>query len=294
MSMSKMVPDHLKPQECERIKLREPPPVPYVPEKDEVQEEVSKTRNMEIKTTIEKDTTMNFPVWQGNGTCKAFLMHVTAVLDAIKKRGHFGDYYDKAALKYKEASKAIESARAGLTLLEDTAKKASKEKRKKQKEKLKESEKTTEGEAVTPKATAKAPVPETADQEANVAPATDDQMKANFSVDLEKAKQALRIAKGAMIAAATKMFVFYSNLLSPETKYAWNKIVSEQTESNPYVNLQGDLMQGPRLMSHQSFTDCVMFHLLTAFPINAAEQEKYYITNVLKKPQSVNVRQFVR
>jgi hypothetical protein len=38
----------------------------------------------------------------------------------------------------------------------------------------------------------------------------------------------------------------------------------------------------------------VMFHLLTAFPINTAEQEKYYILNVLKKPQRVNVCQFVR
>jgi hypothetical protein len=37
-----------------------------------------------------------------------------------------------------------------------------------------------------------------------------------------------------------------------------------------------------------------MFHLFTVFPINAAEQEKYYITNVLKKPQRINVRQFVR
>ncbi len=36
-----------------------------------------------------------------------------------------------------------------------------------------------------------------------------------------------------------------------------------------------------------------MFHLLTAFPINAAEQEEYYISNILKKPQRVNVRQFV-
>jgi hypothetical protein len=36
-----------------------------------------------------------------------------------------------------------------------------------------------------------------------------------------------------------------------------------------------------------------MFHLLTAFPINVAEQEKYYITNVLKKPQRINVCQFV-
>jgi hypothetical protein len=37
-----------------------------------------------------------------------------------------------------------------------------------------------------------------------------------------------------------------------------------------------------------------MFHLLTAFPINAAEQEKYYILNILKKPQGDNVHQFVR
>jgi hypothetical protein len=36
-----------------------------------------------------------------------------------------------------------------------------------------------------------------------------------------------------------------------------------------------------------------MFHLLTAFPVNA-KQEKYYITNVLKKPQRINVHQFVR
>ncbi len=46
-------------------------------------------------------------------------------------------------------------------------------------------------------------------------------------------------------------------------------------------------------MSCKSFNNCVMFHLPTTFPINAAEQEKYYITNVLKKPQRINVPQFV-
>jgi hypothetical protein len=46
-------------------------------------------------------------------------------------------------------------------------------------------------------------------------------------------------------------------------------------------------------MSRNLFNDCVMFHLLTVFPINAAEQEKYYILNVLKKPQRVKVHQFV-
>jgi hypothetical protein len=68
MSLLKSVPDGLKPQECKRTKLCEPPPVPYVSTKDEVKEEVAKLRNLEIKTTIEKDITLNFPVWHKNGT----------------------------------------------------------------------------------------------------------------------------------------------------------------------------------------------------------------------------------
>jgi hypothetical protein len=120
-----------------------------------------------------------------------------------------------------------------------------------------------------------------------------DSMKAGFLDDLEKAKQAQSTAKGAMTAAASKTFTFYLNLLSPESKYSWNKIVGEQTESDPYVNLQSNGLEGPRGMSRELFKECVMFHLLTAFPINTAEQEKYYISNVLKKPQRINVHQFV-
>jgi hypothetical protein len=60
MSLLKSVPDGLKPQECKRTKLRELPPVPCVPNKDEVQEEVKKLRNLQIKTPLEKETTLNF------------------------------------------------------------------------------------------------------------------------------------------------------------------------------------------------------------------------------------------
>jgi hypothetical protein len=116
MSLLKSVPEGLKPRECKRTKLREPLPVPYVPTKDEVQEEVARLRNLKIKTTIEMDATLNFPVWHENETREAFLMHVTAVLDAIKKRGHFYNY-KKAEKVHKEARKAVESARAGLALL---------------------------------------------------------------------------------------------------------------------------------------------------------------------------------
>ncbi len=52
--------------------------------------------------------------------------------------------------------------------------------------------------------------------------------------------------------------------------------------------------KGPRGLTQESFNDCVMFHLLTVFPNNAAEQEKYYFSNVLKKLQRVGVCQFIQ
>ncbi len=115
---------------------------------------------------------------------------------------------------------------------------------------------------------------------------TKDTMKAGFQADLQKAKKAVEDAKGAMTAATSEMFAFYSNLLSPESKYSWNKIVSKQTKSNLFVNLQGVSLEGPRGMSCKLLSDCVMFHLLTAFPINVAEQEKYYITMYLRSPSA--------
>jgi hypothetical protein len=52
--------------------------------------------------------------------------------------------------------------------------------------------------------------------------------------------------------------------------------------------------KGPRGLTRESFNNCIMFHLLTVFLNNAAEQEKYYLSNVLKKPQRVGIRQFVQ
>ncbi len=153
-----------------------------------------------IKTTIEKDTTLIFQVWRKNRICKAFLMHVTAVLDAIKKRGHFYDY-KKAAKDHEESTKAVESARAALSLLEGPGAKA-KKLHKKNKEVKKD-------------ATAKVQDSESDAKEAKDAPEADDEMKTGFQGDLEKAKQSQRTAKGTMTVTANKMFAFYSNLLSP-------------------------------------------------------------------------------
>ncbi len=164
---------------------------------------------------------------------EAFLMHVTAVLDAIKKNGHFYDY-EKAEKVHREARKAIESARAGLalldggaglSLLDGTGTKSRRFCKKKARE-------------AAEKALAKAQDSEPEAREAKEASeVNNDSMKVGFLDDLEKAKQAQSTAKSVMTAAASKMFSFYLNLLSPESKYSWNKIVGEQTESDLYLNL---------------------------------------------------------
>ncbi len=241
-------------------------------------------RNLQIKASLEKDTTLTFLEWHKNGTQEAFLMHVMAVLDAIKKRGMFKDY-DKAQKAYVEAKKVVELAEAGLALLNGTSAGSKKNCKKKALAKAKEA--TKEAFAKTPETK-----PETKEAK-EATKVTEDTMKAGFQADLEKTNKVVQNAKGAMTAEASQMFAFYSNLLSPESKYSWNKIVSKQTESDPFVNLQGVSLEGPREMSCKSFNDCMIFHLLSAFPINATEQEKYYITNVLKKPQGINVHQFV-
>ncbi len=56
MSIAKAFPKCIKDRECKRFALRERPPVPYVPEKDPVQETVSLLKSdQSLKTTIGAD-----------------------------------------------------------------------------------------------------------------------------------------------------------------------------------------------------------------------------------------------
>jgi hypothetical protein len=131
-------------------------------------------RNLEIKTTIKKDTTLNFPVWHENGTGEAFLMHVMAVLDAIKKRGHFQDY-KKAEKVHEEAKKAIESARAALSLLDGSGTKA----KRLYKKKAREAAEKTIAKNLDSKSEAK--------EAKEASEVNNNSMKTGFLEDLEKA-----------------------------------------------------------------------------------------------------------
>ncbi len=115
------------------------------------------------------------------------------------------------------------AARAGQSLLNGTGARSKIRHKKKALAKAKE---------VTKEALAKTQDSKSEAKEADEATkVNNDTMKAGFQEDLKKAKQAQEIAKGAMTAAASLMFTFYLNLLSPKSKYAWNKIISKKTEA---------------------------------------------------------------
>ena len=261
MSLAKAAPDGLKDRECEKMALRERPPIPYVPEKDSVQETVSSFKEAHLKTLINSGTELRVPIWH-SGTREAFLIHVGSAREAIEKKGflksfeeHSDDYAEKCE-KVKELKKQVEA--------------------------LKEAVAAQPREA-TPKETT-----EEDDDEGTALLCTESR------AELKQAVLAVKSVADLRDEAAQGMFELYANLLSVDARYAWNKIVHDQTEADPYQDLQGLNRKGPRGMSRKSFEDCVMFHLLTVFPNNAAEQERYYITNVLKKPQRVSIRQFVQ
>ncbi len=87
-----------------------------MPEKDPVQETVSALKSdQSLKTTIGEDAELCIPIWH-TGTCKAFLMHVSTALNAIKKWGAF-KAYKEAVKAYVEQHKVVKQVKAALAIL---------------------------------------------------------------------------------------------------------------------------------------------------------------------------------
>ena len=70
--------------------------------------------------------------------------------------------------------------------------------------------------------------------------------------------------------------------------------MAEQIDSSPWKDLRDVVHNTPRSKTWDSFKECVTFHMLTVFRKGATEAQRYYISNCLKKPNFVPIRQFVQ
>ena len=237
MSHAKAAPEGLRPEECERNAGRIKPPIPYIPEKDILQEAVESSANT-LKLTLPHKVELRVPVWS-KGTPEQFLVHVQQALDAIRQKG-LQAALEKASKDKEECTKKLTKANEALANYKGR------------------DENPPEKKAV------------------------------------EKAQEAVAREEETCQSLITQVFQLYSNLLTEEARRPWTKILGEQIDVTPWTDLFGVEHAEEQKRSWTSFMDCVTFHLLTVFRSDAAETQRFYISNGLKKPNRVPIRQFVQ
>jgi hypothetical protein len=90
----------------------------------------------------------------------------------------------------------------------------------------------------------------------------------------QEAKAKVRDKNLACSEVAGKMLFLYENLLSKNARHKWTTIVESQVDADTWTDLTGPVHTVARSPLYQSFEDCVKFHLLTVFSLDAAEQER--------------------
>ena len=121
--------------------------------------------------------------------------------------------------------------------------------------------------------------------------ATDKEKKTAESLLLKAEVSNLKKQK---TTAAQAVFQLYANLLTKEVHQPWDVIVKEQTESSPYSDIFGVEWSKSPGKTPETFQTCTLLHLQSCFSHDAAENLRFYITNCLKKPNKVRIRQFVQ
>ena len=60
----------------------------------------------------------------------------------------------------------------------------------------------------------------------------------------------------------------------------WDRIVFKVHSKNPWTGLNGKKHKGFCMKTSKSLEDCIMFHKLTVFHCDVAEQQKAYMMGV--------------
>jgi hypothetical protein len=85
------------------------------------------------------------------------------------------------------------------------------------------------------------------------------------------------------------------NILAGDSQTQWDRIVKDMHVSDSWAGPDGKEHQGSRVKCNKAFSDCMELHKLMVFSPDAAERQRYYIQQGIRKPQraSVSVHQFI-
>ena len=239
MSASQTVPDGLKPQEVERGNGGLKAPIRFVPERDLLGEAVEKSpRSMKL-TLPKSGAEFKVKIWSG-GSNEEFLNHVMSAKSAIKKL-ELWPKQEKSVEREKMAQEVLESARAVL--------KSAQKKVKQTQEAIKgdtssDPKKQEKGKGdTTPDHKKSESAPSKKQKKDQSAPEADlrkllAEVKAAERL-VEESEKTLHKCQQEVEAAGEEIFQLYANLLAEDKVAVWDKIASEQTESETYTDVYG-------------------------------------------------------
>jgi hypothetical protein len=110
-------------------------------------------------------------------------------------------------------------------------------------------------------------------------------------VEIEQTTQMLQESQRAHDKAIAESYEQLRNLLSHDAQSQWDHVCHEMHENDLWAAVNGKITKGRRSQMWMSFLDCLELNKLTVFSADAAEKQRFYIQQAVRKPQRATVRQ---
>jgi len=110
---------------------------------------------------------------------------------------------------------------------------------------------------------------------------------------LEAAEAELIKANALETAKVGLVYERFCKGLKEDPDLQWDPIVDDIHAKDPWEDLKGDKHDGLRRKSSASLWECIDFHKLTVYSVNAVERQKFYMLCKLKKPAKSSIRAHV-
>jgi len=89
------------------------------------------------------------------------------------------------------------------------------------------------------------------------------------------------------------VYDLFRKTLKEDHELQWDRIVDDMHTKDPWEDLRGAKHDSLRRKSVKSLSNCINFHKLTVYSVNAAERQRFHMMCNLKKPAKSSIRAHV-
>ncbi len=113
------------------------------------------------------------------------------------------------------------------------------------------------------------------------------------SASLVAADEDLKKAQAHETTEVGLVYDLFRKTLKEDPELQWDRIVDDMHAKDPWEDLKGVKHIGLRRKSYASLWECIDFHKLMVYSIDAAERQSFYMMCSLKKPAKSSIRSHV-